>query len=445
MTVSEELYLLDKPSLFEEHVDGAVERILDCKEDQSFWFLLVCLVQKLSVHPLVSFDLQRCEQEIKQQEEERNQANLKLLEEHWDKLWRYHRSVKHRKQLVRIKWMSMLWKVPMEKDKILPPYTITPLSAYQHAIFAIQEFVYESPFCRLMKKMSRLLQIVLMTGDLTSDVFETISTIEKPPRRIKISILKLAKKDKKINFHKRVFYRQTSIKKRVERIYLDLIVPPAMELHTPEERCRQLQSMAELSPAVCWSRMRFLERCYTAQELPFFKGIKGRWNVAREKLYQTALERGKALIALGAKVALRQSFDGAPSPMMQFLLQEYRIYRRDYERLLSLFKGYLHRQVDRMQQVETLPLAESSKVQPVVVSKPLTQPQIKSQEAIFFAKDFWDNNPKAQRNLAYKDYVQKSKFKNHYAYDTWMSHIQKSGVDPRARYEKVRGKAKKGK
>ncbi|MBS0620835.1 MAG: hypothetical protein JSS61_05205 [Verrucomicrobia bacterium] len=431
------IFLPSDPALFRQAFDASCDRILGCDQDATFYILFTQLALHLREHPLFKDYLLGLEAESAKRKEEFSTAALEALEENWNALWKYHRhSFKHRKELVGIKRM------------VTAPREISYSPLYHRVLFRLFEFRYFSPVCRFMEMAPRLFLSAQSALRFAYLQFEHFYPSEKNYfAERKAAPLKLSKRDKLRNLHKKMFdpgANKAPFKRSAEPLHPVYFYLKTVQIKksffTPGQndqgKRRNMQSVAETDPTFCWERIRFLQECHIFNEaIPAFTPLAGWWASIREDAWESAQKKCELETLLGAKVALMRKLSPQPcSAIDSFLLCEHQIHRRDYEKYLQSLKNHI---CDQLFKIENS-LQITSKNPGAEL--PGTQ---KEWFVIDLATQFWKANPLGKRDDAYGYYLLKCHSKRLLSRHRWEQIVRERKLDPRPPSVKKRGPGKK--
>ncbi len=432
------IYLPDSVSLFRQAFDAVCDRILQSKNTTAFYMLYVELIKNLREHPLLENFILELEAETTKHKQAFSIAALEALEDSWLRLWKYHRRLKHRKQLVHIKRM------------ITMPEAISYSPLYNRILFSMWEFRYHSPFFRSINEAPRLFQSAQSEINLAPVQFDYSSSSEAYFAKRKVTQCKLGAKDKRRNLHNKIFnpgppkkimkfrrsaecVRNALFSRKIAEIEQKFIIPGQND----DEKRQNMQIMAETNPVICWERLRFLRECFIANgTFPAPAPFKGRWSSVREMAWNSARERCDIEVFKGAKMALGQKLSPDPcSSIDLFLMCEHRIHRRDYERYLHSLKNHIQAQLFKIESIQQKAAEEN----PLLVL-PGTQ---KKNFVIDLANKCWKINPNANYDEVYLHYLINCPASRQLSRTSWERIIRKAKIDPRPKEAKKRGPGKK--
>lgn len=120
-------------------------RILRVADPLIFYSLYSEFIDKLSANTLVGPGLGKVESESQKKEQEFNTLMLKAVDDNLTRFTKYH-SLKYKKKLVAIRKM------------IRQPDIISQTPFHRRIISALEQFVKNSPFCRVMRKSLGIFQ-----------------------------------------------------------------------------------------------------------------------------------------------------------------------------------------------------------------------------------------------------------------------------------------------
>jgi hypothetical protein len=436
------IYLPSDPVLFREAFDAVCDRILRSEQDIAFYTLYIELVSRLQEHPYFKDYLFALENESGKKREEFSIAALEALEDSWMKLWKYHRhSLKHRKQLIRIKQM------------VTAPHELSYSPLCRRILFLLWEFRYFSPFFRFIEEAPRLLRSAQFALYFSSAQFDHLYPSGKGYfAKRKVAPLKFPKKDKRRGLCKRIFdpgANNMPFKQSAEQIHSAYFCSKTEQIEkrfflpgqNDHEKKWNMQIMAETDAAFCWERIRFLQQCYAFNEaVPLLNPLKGRWKSVREKAWKSAQERCEIEVLLGAKMAFNQKLSHEPcSSVDSFLMYEHQIHRGDYEKYLQTLKNHIEIQLFRIQ--NALVVSQAADATPAFAQlEQLTEADRCRVERENFivdhAKKYRAAFPFETNKNMFIAYRKKCPRGLEYAMTKWKEIIKKHQLDPRTPEEK---------
>ncbi len=303
------VYLPKEISLFRQAFDGTCDRILNIRNDVTFYTLFVELITRLQEHPLFSDYIHGLEAESLQRKQEFSIAALITLENCWMKLWKYHcHSLKYRKHLVRIKRM------------VTTPSEFSSALLYNRLLSGIWEFCRASSFCRFISESSSLFQKAQSELRLASIRFDHInSSTEGYFANKKVVQCTLRKKGKQQRLHKKIFNTGSSgahsLMPSMELISSNFFSPGVEEIEkrffnqgqSKFEKRNNIQTKVEINPAFCWQQIRFLQQCCgPCGTFLALNPLRGRWASIRETAWKLAHERCEIEVFLFAQMAFKR-------------------------------------------------------------------------------------------------------------------------------------------
>ena len=187
------IYLPKEIGLFRQAFDSAYDRILNNKNDVTFYALSVELITRLQEHPLFSDYIHGLETESSQRKHEFSNAALTALENCWMKLWKYHcHTLKYRKQLVCIKRIVTI------------PRAFLSASLYRRILSGMWGFRRNYSLCRFISESPRFFQKAQSELCLASIHCDDIhSSTERYFANKTVAQYTLKKKSKQQGLHKR--------------------------------------------------------------------------------------------------------------------------------------------------------------------------------------------------------------------------------------------------
>lgn len=421
------IYLPEGVGLFRQAFDETCDRILGTEKDPAFYALSVELIQGLRGHPLLKEYLHWLEVDSAKRKQESSIAELEALEDSWLKLWKYHcHSLKHRKQLVRIKRM------------VTAPNAIESSPLYSRILFSMAEFRYHSPFFRFMNEAPRLFRTAQSESHLASIRLDcSYPSREGYFAKRKIALSKLRRGDKRRGLHSKIFdpglpENTSPLKRSAECVYAALFSPKVDEIERKSakfgrneyEKRQNIQILAETSAFFCWERLCFLEKYFLSNgAFPVLSSFKGRWAKVREPAWKSSKERSEIETILWGRLLPGQS----PSI-------EHQIHRKDIEKYLGSLKAHIHAQLFKIESMR-----HKAEENPLL-DLPGTQ---KEDFVIDLAPRFWKENPLGNRDSAFSHYCAKCPFPKLLKRDRWEQIVRERHLDPRPKESKKRGPGKK--
>jgi len=429
------IFLPQDPILFLKAFEETCDRILQSDQDEVFYALLVQLILQIRENSLFKAIVIEVEAELLKKQIEYSKISLDFHEYNWKKLWQYHRrSYQQRRELVRIKRI------------ITYPREISSSPLHIRLGFAMREFRYYSPFFCFVQKapvLFRKAQSDLELGVTLAQYFS--SSGERKSR--KIMPLKLKRKDKLANMPKKIIAKiQKPFKQNIGSAepISSLLSPLAHDLEhkfgipgqNNDQKRRNMKIMAETDFRFCWERLQSLEQCYNVRsKFPPLKSYPGKWNLIREKAWNTALERCEQEALQLAHMAFRQKLSPKSNDSMNvFLSSERQIYRGDYEIYLCSLKNHVHTYLYRFENLEMKIAGTSEYALPVT---------LKGNFVIHLASKFWKTFPLGKRDEAFEYYQCNCPIQLQLGRDRWDQIIRKNKLDPRPKKEQKRGSGKK--
>jgi hypothetical protein len=429
------IFLPQDPILFLKAFEETCDRILQSNLDEVFYALLVQLISQMRENSLFKNIISQVEAELLKKQIEHSKISLDFHEYNWKKLWQYHRrSYQHRRELVRIK---RIITCPRETSS-------SPL--HIRLGFAMREFRYHSPFFYFVHEapaLFRKAQSDMVLGVTFAQYFS--SSGERKSR--KIIPLKLKKKDKRANMLKKILAKTPKPSKqniRGAEPTPSLLSPLAQDLEhkfgipgqNNDQKRRNMKTLAETDFRFCWERLQSLEQCYNVQsKFPPLKRYLGRWNLIREKAWNTAWERCEQEALQLAHMAFRQKLSPKSNDSIDaFLSSERQIYRRDYEGYLCSLKYHVHIYLRRFENLEMKTVGTSEHALPGT---------LKGNFVIDLALKFWKTSPFGKRDEPFEYYQCNCPPQLQLRRDRWDQIIRKNKLDPRPKKEQKRGRGKK--
>jgi hypothetical protein len=439
------VYLPKEIGLFRQAFDGTCDRILNIKNDVTFYTLYVELTTRLQEHSLFNDYIHGLETESLQRKQEFCIAALTALENCWMKLWKYHcHTLKYRKQLVRIKRM------------VTTPRECLSASLYRRLFSGMWEFCRNSSFCRFISESPRLFQKAQSELRLASIRFDhTHSSTEGYFANKKVIQYTLGKKSNQQDLHKKIFNAGSGISHlmtSIELISSDFFSPEVEEIEKKFfnqgqgnlEVRKNIQTKVEANAAFCWQQIKFLQQCCGADgTFPALKPLRGRWASIRETAWKLAQERCEIEVFLVAQMAFKRKLSpNACSSIDSFLSCENQFHRNDYETYLKSLKNHIHAQLLKIQDAQ-LQVSDKAPISlmPSPQSEGLTQAnkdRIEGEKFIIeHANAYWAKIPSATFLIVFGDYEEvcpRSTLK--YRLTKWKEIIRSNNLDPRTSKEK---------
>ncbi len=435
------IYLPKEIGLFRQAFDSACDRILNNKNDVTFYALSVELITRLQEHPLFSDYIHELEAKSLQCKQEFSIAALTALENCWMKLWKYHcHTLKYRKQLVRIIRM------------VTTPREFSSATLYNRLLSSMWEFRRSSSLCRFINESPRLFQKAQSELHLASIRFDHIhSSTEGYFSNKKVVQYTSRKKSKQRSLYKKIFNTGPSVgyflMPSIELISSDFFYPEVGEIEKKFfnqgqdklEKRKNMQTKVETNPAFCWQQIKFLQQCCSAgRASPALNPLRGRWASIRETAWKHAQERCEIEVLLFAQMAFKRKLSpNACSSIDSFLSCENQFHRQDYEMYLKSLKNYIHSQLLKIQDVQSqVSDKDPISLEPSLQSEGLTQADKYRVEGEMFiiehAKKYWAKISSATLPTVFNDYRKvcpRGILK--YGLTKWKEIVKTNELDPR--------------
>lgn len=425
------IYLPEDICRFHQAFDETCDRILKSEQDTVFYDLLLLLAENLREHPLFKNCILELDSKSKSLRQEFNRAVLKVLEDCWERLWKYFPRLTQRRKLVRIKQMltdseKKVSCIPYREVRLMKDDQGNPYLWIDPALGNISRE-------RNPKMHDRQLKWLLENGD----------SIDDPRRKGAYDLLS----DPSSRQSSSIYRRGLSCLSQFcssENIELDCFLPDTSSIEkfcilgrNNFEKNKKMQALAETNLVFCWERIKFLENCIAANRvLPIPKQLKGRWAAVRKSAWKATFERSDMETLYFAKMFFSQKHSSELSSDLDcFLSIDYQINRKNYEKYLGSLKNHIHAQLFKIENIQQKAANEN----PLLVL-PGTQ---KSHFVIDLANKNWKINPTAKYDEVFLYYLMHCPANKQLSRSRWEQTIRKSKIDPRPKEAKKRGPGKK--
>jgi hypothetical protein len=423
------IYLPEDVRGFRQAFDEICDRIQRSEQDTVFYDLFLLLAANLRKHPLLKNCILELESKSENLRQEFNRAVLRILEDCWERLWKYYPRLTQRRKLVRIKQMI----TDSEKKVSCIPYREVRLMKDDQG----NPYLWIDPELgnisreRNPKMHDRQLKWLLENGDNKDD----------PRRKGAYDLFSDPSSQQSSSIYRRGL---SCISKfcSSENTGLDSFLSDTSQIEkfcipgrNNFEKNKKMQSLAETNLVFCWERIKFLESCIAANgALPIPKQWKGRWAAVRKLAWKTAFERSDMETLHFAKMSFcqKQSLDFR-SDLDCFLSVEYQIDRKNYEKYLGSLKNHVHAQLFKIESAQ-----QNENNDRLIL--PGTQ---KDAFVIDLAAKCWKKNPGAKYDEVYQDYLINCPSSRWLSRTSWERIIRKAKIDPRPKEAKKRGPGKK--